>query len=286
MKTAIHSEQTKNGERATEREKPMGSERAKDVEEPKVGERARQFEETEHERSLSDPIRQSLSVLTRAFYDYQRERLGLDGRIGRTKDGAVKKGIPDRDDTLLTFLINRREEVAGVEEGLAKSIAKEIHTHPLWKNFLKGVKGCGESIAAVIITEFDINKAPTVSNLWSFSGLAPGKDRKTKGQKCPYNQFLRAKLCGVLGSSFLKCNSPYRTYYDDMKLRLESSDWGMASKNPTDKSRPKAGHQHKAATRYMVKMFLKDLYVAWRTLEGLPVREPYQEQYLGHKHAI
>lgn len=42
-------------------------------------------------------------------------------------------------------------------------------------------------------------KAPTVSNLWSFAGLAPGKDRKIKGQKCPFNQFLRAKLCGVLG---------------------------------------------------------------------------------------
>jgi hypothetical protein len=34
----------------------------------------------------------------------------------------------------------------------------------------------------------------------------------------------------------------------------------------------------------MMKHLLQDLYVAWRTLEGLPVREPYQEAYLGHKH--
>jgi len=107
-----------------------------------------------------------------------------------------------------------------------------------------------------------------------------------KGQKCCYNQFLRAKLCGVLGSSFLKCNSPYREFYDNMKHRLESEDWGVLSKNPTDKARPKAGHQHKAATRYMVKMFLRDLYVAWRTLEGLEVAAPYQEAYLGHRHAV
>ena len=261
------------------------------MEETYKGERAESVEKTSvHERTLkeepmNDTIRQSLSVLVRAFYDYQRERMGLDGRLGQKKDGEIKKGIPERDDALLMFLKERRDSCMAMEDGLAKDIAKEVKKHPLWKNFLKDVKGCGESMAAVIITEFDINKAPCVSNLWSFAGLAPGKDRKTKGNKCPYNQFLRAKLCGVLGSGFLKCNSPYREYYDNMKHRYESMNWGMESKNPTDKKRPKAGHQHKAATRYMVKMFLKDLYVAWRTLEGLPVRKPYEEEYLGRKHS-
>jgi hypothetical protein len=257
---------------------------AKKVEKPSEQERATAREKPGVPERLSDPVRQSLSVLARAYYDYQRERMGLDGRLGQKKDGEIKKNIPVRDDAMLASLMERREACMTMEEELFKDMAKVVKTHPLWKEFLKGVKGCGESIAAVIITEFDINKAPTVSNLWSFAGLAPGKDRKVKGQKCCFNQFLRAKLCGVLGSSFLKCNSPYRLYYDDMKHRLESADWGTASKNPTDKKRPKAGHQHKAATRYMVKMFLKDLYVAWRTLEGLPVREPYQEEYLGRKH--
>lgn len=226
----------------------------------------------------------SVNIMIRAYYDYQRERISLDGRIGRKKDGDPKKGIPERDDELLLYLIKRREEVEEIENVLFKAIAKEIHSHPLWKEFLKHIKGCGVTMAAVIITEFDINKAPTVSNLWSFSGLAPGKDRKEKGKKCPFNQFLRAKLCGVLGSGFLQAKSPYAEYYYNMKSRLESANWGTASKNPTDKKRPKAGHHHKAANRYMVKMFLKDLYVAWRTLEGLTVREPYQEEYLGKKH--
>lgn len=235
---------------------------------------------------MDDKQRNSIKVITRVFYDYQRERMALDGRLGLKKDGEVKKGVPERDPDILAELLIRRQGVLEMEEETAKRLAKEVHKHLLWTSFLQHVKGCGESVAAVIISEFDIYKAPTVSNLWSFSGLAPGKDRKVKGQKCPYNQFLRAKLCGVLGSSFLKSNSPYREYYDNKKHRLESMDWGMASKNPTDKNRPKAGHQHKAAIRYMIKMFLKDLYVAWRTIEGLPVREPYQEQYLGHKHGV
>ena len=234
---------------------------------------------------MTDGIRNAIKTLTRVYYDYQDERMALDGRLGITKGGEVKKGAPEKDMAMLSLLLDRRDSVFAFEEATGKELAKLVHTHPLWKAFLSQVKGCGESTAAVIISEFDIAKAPTVSNLWSFAGLAPGKDRRVKGQKCSYNQFLRAKLCGVLGSSFLKCGSPYREYYDNMKHRLESADWGTASKNPTDKARPKAGHQHKAATRYMVKMFLRDLYVAWRTLEGLPVREPYQEEYLGKRHA-
>lgn len=234
---------------------------------------------------MKDDIRNSIKTLTRVFYDYQNERMALDGRLGITKDGEAKKRAPVKDMAMLAVLLQRRDEVFAMEEATKKELAKLVHTHLLWKTYLDYVKGCGETIAAVLISEFDIAKANTVSNLWSFAGLAPGKDRKVKGKKCPYNQFLRAKLCGVLGSSFLISGSPYREYYDNMKNRLASADWGMESKNPTDKKRPKAGHQHKAAIRYMIKMFLRDLYVAWRTLEGLPVRPPYQEEYLGHKHS-
>ena len=42
-------------------------------------------------------------------------------------------------------------------------------------------------------------------------------------------------------------------------------------------------HINMAAQRYMMKMFLQDLYGVWRKLEGLPVREPYQKEYLGHE---
>jgi len=242
---------------------------------------------------MNDEICNSIKILTRTYFDYQRERISLDGRLGQKKNGEMKRKAPERDVLMLTEILKRREDVFAQEELILHGskddreycLATLVHKHPLWDSFLLHVKGCGEAIAAVIISEFDINKAPTVSNLWSFAGLAPGKDRKKKGEKCPFNQFLRAKLCGVLGSSFLKCNSPYREYYDNMKHRLESQDWGMPAKKPSDKEHPKRWHQHKAANRYMIKMFLRDLYVAWRTLEGLPMRDPYSVEYLGKKHS-
>lgn len=43
-------------------------------------------------------------------------------------------------------------------------------------------------------------------------------------------------------------------------------------------------HRHNAAKRYMIKMFLLELHKVWRKLEGLEVRPPYAEEYLGIKH--
>ena len=264
---------------------------------------------------------ESIRIFTRCYYDYQEERTALDGQLGVKKDGSLKAGTPPRDEDLLADLNVRAHGFAAkdgtiqiqgleqLEQDMEKKIAKLIHEHPLWIHFLRDVKGVGEMMTAVIVTQFDIYKGETVSKLWQFAGMNPGQvhgkvwkkkagdrvlvatetmirgDKKTKGFVCPFNSFLKAKLLGVLGSSFLKCSSPYRTYYDEYKHRLESKNWGTESKNPTDKKRPKAGHQHKAANRYMVKMFIKDLYIAWRTLEGLEVRPPYQEEYLNHRHS-
>lgn len=234
---------------------------------------------------VTDLVSNSMKINLRAYYDYQRERIGLDNRLGFTKSGDVKVGSLEHNAELTVYLEKRRSEVFAEEQILEKAIAKQITKHPVWIKFLSEVKGVGETLAAVMLTEFNIEIATTVSKMWAFAGLCPGRDRKKKGEKCCFNQFLRAKLCGVLGSSFLKCNSPYRQFYDNMRQRLEAEQWGMESKNPGNKDNPRAGHQHKAAIRYMVKMFLKDLYVAWRTIEGLEVRPPYQEEYLNKKHA-
>lgn len=41
------------------------------------------------------------------------------------------------------------------------------------------------------------------------------------------------------------------------------------------------GHRHAMAMRYMIKMFLIDLYTAWRKIEGLEVHPPYAQGKLG-----
>lgn len=187
-------------------------------------------------------------------------------------------------------------ELERSEEGHFKRMGKVVEAHPLWGAFLRDVKGCGAAMAGVILSEIDITKARYVSSLWKYAGLDVGTDGKGRSRReehlteyeyvskegeikkrkgITFNPFLKTKLVGVLGPCFLKAGGPYSEVYRDYKHRLEGhAEYGEESK----------GHRHNMATRYMVKMFLKDLYVAWRPLEGLPVHAPYQEAKLGHVH--
>lgn len=111
-------------------------------------------------------------------------------------------------------------------------------------------------------------------------------DRLTPGFISPFNGRLRTALCGVMADGFIKCQNSYALeFYYPYKNRLENSDKEVlhVGKMKSWKDVTK-GHRDRAAKRYMVKMFLKDLYPVWRSLEGLPVREPYQDEYLGHRH--
>lgn len=147
-------------------------------------------------------------------------------------------------------------------------------------------------------------------------------DRLTPGFVAPFNKRLRTAMVGVLADGFVKAclrwapideasfrendiyckradgkkagiekgaalgaviEGPYVHRYMEVKQRLMHSEnvceaTGKAWKDESD------GHRDRYAKRAMIKLFLQDLYVAWRTLEGLPVRAPYQEEYLGHVH--
>lgn len=116
-------------------------------------------------------------------------------------------------------------------------------------------------------------------------------DKKKPGFLCPYNQRLRAALLGVMGSGFIKSQNYYAlNFYYPYKNRLENSDTltqeikkgGKIVEIPWKETTKK--HRHQAAIRHMVQNFLKDLYAEWRRVEGLPVREPYEQEYLGKVH--
>lgn len=101
-----------------------------------------------------------------------------------------------------------------------------------------------------------------------------GKAAKPKaGEKLKYNKWLRTKLVGVLGPILLKSKSPWTEFYYNYKTRKASAGWGRND-----------GHRHQAAIRYMIKMLLLDIWVNWRTHEGLTVRKPYAEEKLGIVH--
>jgi len=281
-----------------------------------------------------------LNSLVRSYFDVQRARIALQLRVSaydrgvsgpredRREKGAFMQSLEERVDELLTS-----------EEQIIKDIMREVKTYPLWAEFLKDVKGCGPIYAGVILTSFDIEKAITVSKMWQFAGLNPGKvrgmkvvakkdykpelgellremedrqgkkkivyrshemvrgDRRTPGFLAPFNGWLRTQLCGKLGPSFLKCQNEYAVaYYYPLhvpkarqgelgpgRLDVEENRCETTGKPWKDE---REGHRSRAAMRYMIKMFLVDLYTNWRSIEGLSVRPPYSEEYLGKVHGL
>ena len=265
-----------------------------------------------------DQDRGALKRKVRIFYDFQRLRLQTAGRTYK-RPGGVEIDLHEVDIAILEY---RANELGRVEKTALKDVEDHLGGLKMWTEFFKPdprYKGVGPTMAGVILSEFDIYKADTVSKMWAFAGLVPvpgfrcrecqmvvtkknntdwkhgkrdkcskhlktlGRDdvkeahvaqRPRKGEKLPYNAWLRTKLVGVLADCMIKCGSPYKKLYDDYKHR-----WKSGGKGVND------AHRHNAAKRYMIKMLLIDIHRDWRELEELPVRDPYQVEYLGHVHA-
>lgn len=190
------------------------------------------------------------------------------------------------------------ETLLKLEEHEFKVIGKLLPNFSIWTEFLEHIPGIGPAMGGVIISEIDIHKARTPSSLWKFSGLDVGPDGKGRSRRkehlvpreyidkhgktkvrdsITYSARLKPKLISVLAGSFLrKKDNKYSRIYDGYKNRLKNM--------PEHKDKPK-GHRHRMALRVMVKAFLKDLYVWWRTAEGLIVSEPYSEAKLRIVHS-
>ena len=199
-------------------------------------------------------------------------------------------------------LIESYERLVESENVHEKIIAWELDKEPLWTEWMVDIRGLGPKMSGIVLTEIDITKCDSISALWKYCGLdvvidpetgeGEGRSRKkhhlvektyvdkdgnetvTKG--ISFNPTLKTKMVGVLGGSFIKQGGYYREVYDGYKNRLN---------NHPKHAEKTAGHKHAMANRYMIKIFLQDLWLKWRELEGLPIRAPYAEEKLGIVHS-
>jgi hypothetical protein len=309
---AIRIENTRGKKRARIEEKTTREERAITQDKTILNERAKcRKKTTDKERATFTDIL-TVRMLVRTREDFQSMRKKMDNRIGRTADGE-QQNVEQRTFRLedLEMFKKIADDAKEKEVECEKNLKRVLKRFPIWTEYLEGIKGVGTIAAGWIIGEFDIEKATTVSKMWQFAGLNPGLvkgkkrvdhedgkvefvetgemirgDKLTPGHVSPFNQNLRTALVGVLADGFIKQQNYYcMEFYYPYKARLEQEENTVlhVGKEKQWKDVNK-GHRDRAAKRYMIKMFLKDLYVAWRTIEGLPVRPSYQEEYLGHKH--
>ncbi len=132
-----------------------------------------------------------IRYLIERFYQIQKHRLAL----GNQKRTLNKAGTPSEAIDL------HYKNFQAIEKSIKKSIEQPIKKHPIWKSYLKGVKGIGPILAAALISTIDIAKAQHASSVWKYAGLAPDQKRE-KGKKLDFNPFLKM-TCWKIGGSLL-----------------------------------------------------------------------------------
>jgi len=105
--------------------------------------------------------------------------------------------------------------------------------------------------------------------------LAKSKGFVTKNVQAEELDYKVAEFLRALGFEVNVQRSKYNAVYYEYKERLANSPQHASKSNL---------HRHNMALRYMVKIFLMDLYMVWRELEGLEVFPPYHEAKLGIFH--
>jgi len=230
--------------------------------------------------------RYDLKKVTKTLYDVQDMRKRMEGRLGLKSNGTEKERKigdgsnlrADINPEVFVSLSILLEQLKEEEKVLVKQQKAMIDDSFPFGEILRSYPGIDYKLAGVLLSEIDIVEGKNVSKLWRFCGLDPTAKSK-KGEKNKYNKFLKTKLVGTFGHmQVTHFDHPLRPFYDARKMRREAQGWG------NDGSSPK-GHRNNDAIRYAVKMWIaKWLYPKWRAFEGLYVRPPYQEEYLGHKH--
>ncbi len=204
--------------------------------------------------------RSQIRSAAEVFYDLQKLRIATNNRF-RTSGRPEEQTQEEAD-----FLAGVSTHLDGLEALALQYAKRHLKKHPISK-WLEAQRGCGPTMATVIVASFDIHKADTVSKFWAYSGLGVMPDgraqRRIKGQKVNYNPWLRTKLVGVLADCFIKAarwdpeqqcyiggrgkpvelHTVWRRFYDDYKHRKKSQrvpvcmaceGTGKASKPETD----------------------------------------------------
>lgn len=253
-----------------------------------------QFKKDESDKAKEDRSKLIKSILI----EYDAISSAVDQKKStRAKDKYLKEnGVYLK--SIATYRTVRGCVVAQIQEQEQSKVIKYmVEQHPLWDRYLKHVKGCGHISAGFLISHLDVHKARHPSSFWKYSGLdvvlnqESGKweGRSQRKAHCiirkyisregteesklsiTYNKDVKSKLLFVVGRGLIMSNGPYRKIYDDYRHRLDL--------RPDLESSSKL-HKFNMARRYVVKIFLKDLWVAWRELEGYEWEEDYYTKFI------
>lgn len=257
------------------------------------------------EEDLDNTAQDILSQI-RASHDRISDALG-----GR----AIRKGATFPGDGLLTdkaeyTLAQTYFMLLDREEATFKLFDTIVESHPMGPWF-ESVRGVGSAIAAIMLSQIDMDRTPNLGNLYAYCGLdvvvAEKKDEETgevqlvgearsrkahhlverqyvdkKGKESTrksitYNEFLHTKLLGVTADCLIKGSGYFKSeVYNNYKFRLL---------NMPEHKRKGEAHIEMMARRYMIKIFVMYFYEEYMCVLGREMPPLYHEKKLRLYHS-
>jgi hypothetical protein len=176
--------------------------------------------------------------------------------------------------------------------------------------YARSITGIGPIIAAGLVANLDITRAPTPGHIWSFCGLNPTV-KWGKGQKRPWSASMKT-LCWKMGESFVKVSNHKSDIYGHLYVERKAyetanNESGKLAHVAAERlAQPgakkldqglidilKAGKLpqialHERAKRWACKVWLSHLWERWYELHyGTVPPAPYALAHLpGHVHKI
>jgi hypothetical protein len=129
--------------------------------------------------------------LVDSYYQMQDDRI----RSGHQLRTLAKSGEPN---STIVWLQEQTESL----EGSMQRALDAYSTSRIDGRWLRSITGIGPVIAAGLMANIDIHKAPTAGHIWRFAGLDPTM-KWEKGSKRPFNASLK-RLAWIVGESFTK----------------------------------------------------------------------------------
>jgi hypothetical protein len=184
--------------------------------------------------------------------------------------------------SVIAAALMARAPFDAIEKDATKTMEKLAKTLPVWEAWGSEVRGFGPVSLAVIVAEAgDLANYPKKGHLWKRLGLGlvDGVRQGGLGKGASkedwiahgYNATRRSQIY-VIGDVMVKVGDHYRKLYLARKEyeRIRAQIAGLAVVPAARIPKGKAaeymsdGHVHKRAQRYMEKILLRDLWVAWR----------------------
>ena len=198
-------------------------------------------------------------------------------------------------------LLEMSEHRKSAATKLESAMTRELRKLPVYEKFLKHVYGIGPVVAGYLVANIDIRRAEKPSQLQRYCGLAVINghfERREGGPKYDpkgnlteatgtFNREIRTRRYQAFSSMWRtkgEGSSKYLDVWQNTKARdlLKQNDKGKIESNGKEVSAK--GYAHSKGWHVAAQLFVYDLYLIWRALEGLPSWTTWYDWARGYEH--